>query len=217
MKNLKIQFPWKVALGVCRLLWDCVQKFPPDTVRRLVPALQGHFTVAIVSINLFVPPANGAAIPRPSRSYSHWPAAQRPFNGRAGAGLEYAPPPTPPRRRACLSQARGVPPSPYLGQLLISSWVAARALSDGSAAWAGKVLHSHLPCKWCRKVTSQRMREAEKTGAGYSGTGLGVPEAPRGGRRGSHSTQPNESRPALLARRMRRGLGAQANPTCALD
>lgn len=217
---------------MCRLLWGYVQKFPPDTIRRIVPVLQGHFTVAILSINVFVPPVghftvaipsinlfvpstNGAADPRPSGSYSHWPAAQRPSNGRAGAGLEYAPPLRPrPVGAHVLSQARGVPPNPpYRRQLLISSRVAARALSDGSAAWAGKVLHSHLPGKWRRKVTSQRKREAEKAGAGYSGTGLGVPEAPGGGRRGSPSTRPNKSgsRAAGSAHAPRAGSASEPN------
>lgn len=50
---------------------------------------------------------------------------------------------------------------PYLRRLLIGSWVPARALSDRSVAWAGKVLHRHLPSKWRRKVTRGRKRQRE--------------------------------------------------------
>lgn len=198
-----------------RLLREYVQKCPPDAIRRVVPVLQGLFTVAIVSIHLFVPPTSGPANARPSGSYSIGQPPSDLLTAERGRGLNTPHPKPRPRRRARLSQARGVPP--YLRLPLISSWVAARALSDRSAAWVGKVLSSYLPRKWRRKVTSEREREAEKAGAGYSGTGLGVPEAPRGGRRGSHSTLPNKSGPALLARRMRRGLEAQTNQTCALD
>lgn len=174
-------------LCVCRLLWEYIQQFPPDAIRRVILALQGHFTVTIisinvflqrdtlVSINVFVPPTNGATNLRPSGSFSHWPDAQRLFNGRAGAGLEYVPPLKP--------RPVGAPPladsrrPPYLRQLPISSWVAARALSDGVQRGRGRSSTATCPVNGAGR-SQAREREAEKAGAGYSGTGLGVPEAP---------------------------------------
>lgn len=63
----------------------------------------------------------------------------------------------------------------------------------------------------------EREKEAERAAAGYSGTGFGVPEAPRGGGREGDSALPNKSGSALLVLRMRSGSAAQANQTCAAD
>lgn len=51
----------------------------------------------------------------------------------------------------------------------------------------------------------KREREAEKAGASYSGTGLGVPEAPRGGRRGRQCAVQVRPRSAGSAHALRTG------------
>lgn len=99
--------------------------------------LRGHFTGAL--IYLYLQPT--ASPMRDLQVPTH--LGQMPSNlltVEQGARLEHAPlSQAPPRRRACLSQTRGAPP--YLRRLLIGSWGAARAPSDRSAAWAGRVLH----------------------------------------------------------------------------
>lgn len=170
-------------------------------------------------ISLFVPPADGVTNPRPSGSHSHGPAAQhlstaRRGAGRARAGLEHAPPSSPaPPARMLLAGSRG---TPYLRRLLIGSRGAARALSDRSAAWAGKGLPSHLPSEWRRKATSVRERPRKRVPA--------IPEQASASRKRPEEeeeeeadrAQSDKSGPARLALRMRRGLGARANQTCAL-
>lgn len=102
--------------------------------------LRGHFIGALVSITLFVPPANGVTNASPTHM------GQLPsdlLTVEQGARLEHAPPLKP--RPVSARASRRLAGPPYLLRLLIGSWGAARALSDRSAAWAGRVLHSHLP------------------------------------------------------------------------